>query len=182
MHSDLHFCTLSVSSVTSGATASALPPRTPPPFALRIQAQHVLWLTRMLILCPVSVLCLVLSTGMSALAWVSVEHPVVYMSEIVNSSPVFSDKIENDAKRRSGMILQPPRIHACTQLDHTCVRAHEHNLTTTYRLCTHLSAKSLLSCDLYITVYMFTGCVQECLLHATLHDAMPSCCMTPCRA
>ena len=40
--------------------------------------------------------------GMSALAWVSVEHPVVYVSEIVNSLPVFADKIEKDAKRLSG--------------------------------------------------------------------------------
>ena len=43
-----------------------------------------------------------LVNGMSALAWVSVEHPVVFLSEIVNSLPVFSDKIQLHAKRRSG--------------------------------------------------------------------------------
>jgi len=43
-----------------------------------------------------------LVNGMSALAWVSVEHPVVFLSEIVNSLPVFSDKIQLLAKRRTG--------------------------------------------------------------------------------
>ncbi|MGB1603923.1 MAG: hypothetical protein ACPIOQ_64930 [Promethearchaeia archaeon] len=37
------------------------------------------------------------TNGMSGLAWVSVEHPVVYMSEVVMSLPVFSDKIEKNA-------------------------------------------------------------------------------------
>mmetsp|Transcript_34489 Transcript_34489/g.71189 ORF Transcript_34489/g.71189 Transcript_34489/m.71189 type:complete len:486 (-) Transcript_34489:306-1763(-) len=40
------------------------------------------------------------SNGMTALAWVSVELPVTYVTEVVNSLPVFSDKVLKEAKAR----------------------------------------------------------------------------------
>jgi len=41
-----------------------------------------------------------IANGMAALAWVSLEVPVTYVTEVVNSLPVFSDKILKEAAQR----------------------------------------------------------------------------------